>query len=257
MAKKKRRRSPNIPQSSAQPVAPASGTPKRKSQRERRRQRNTTLFVGAVVVVVAIVAVLVVINNTSQSAVAAPPPPSDLDAELVSGSILGSPDAPVVITEFSDFECPACKSFAESYKDRLIEEYIKDGQVQLAYKHFPLPQHEPGATWAATAAECAGDQGRFWDMHDYLFQEQGKQGPNTFTQGRLRSMGEALGLDSDQFNQCLSREEHAQKIQDDINEARQLFVNSTPSFFVNGQLVAVPTYDSVKAAIDAALAEAS
>lgn len=257
MAKKKRRRTPNIPQSSAQPVAPASGTSKRKSQRQRRRQRNTTLFLGAVVVVVAIVAVLLVMSNTSQSVVAAPPPPSDLDPELISGSAMGSPSAPVVLTEFSDFECPACKSFSESSKERLVEEYIKTGQVRLEYKHFPLPQHEPGATWAATAAECAGDQERFWDMHDYLFQEQGKQGPNTFTQGRLKSMGAALGLDSGQFDQCLSRQEHAQKIQDDISEARQLFVNSTPSFFVNGQLVAAPTYDNVRAAIDAALAEAS
>lgn len=212
------------------------------------------VWIAAGAIVVAIVA-LIVINNTTAATAGAPPPASDLPAELVNRAVKGDPAASVVVTEYSDFECPACKNFAEGLAKQLEEEYVKSGKILFEYKHFPLPQHEPGATWAANAAECAADQGRFWDMHDYLFQEQGKQGPNTFTQARLRNMAEELGLNTGQFNQCLSSQEHAQKIRDDVAEARQLFVNATPTIFVNGQRVDF-SYPAIKAVIDAELAKA-
>lgn len=253
----KKSKTPNIPSNSAQPAstsATKSAPAKRSTVRQRKQRRsNMWLWITATVIAVAVIA-LIVLNNQTQAKVAAPPATSDVPAELVSRTVKGSPDAKVVVTIFSDFECPACKSFAEGTELRLDDEYIKTGKILFEYKHFPLPQHEPSATAAANASECAADQGKFWEMHNYLFQEQGKQGEaNTFTQGRLRTMAEVMGLDTGKFNDCLSRQTHAKVVRDDVNEGRQLFVNATPTIFVNGQKVANPTYDGLKAAIEAAL----
>ncbi|MFZ2487497.1 MAG: DsbA family protein [Anaerolineae bacterium] len=258
MANKKKAKTPNIPRTTAQPSTSqvtANSAKPRQSARQRKQQRNLIwLLVAAALLTIGMVA-LIVINNRSQSQVSTPPVTSSLPAELVSGKTKGSPDAKVVVTQFSDFECPACKSFALSSEATLDEEYVKTGKVRFEYKHYPLPQHEPSATNAANAAECAADQGKFWEMHDYLFQEQGKQGTNTFSQIRLETMAKELGLNTSKFNSCLSNRTFAAQVQADVNEGRNLFVNATPTFFVNGQKVANPSLVDVKAAIDAALGQ--
>ena len=258
MANKKKAKSPNIPQSTAQPQTSqvtASTAKQRKSAKQRKQQQSQMwLLIAAAVVVVAIGA-LIILNNRSQAQVSTPPVTSSLPPELVARNVKGSPDAKVVVTEFSDFECPACKGFAEGAAKIIEEEYVKTGLVRFEYKHLPLPQHEPSATNAANAAECAADQGKFWEMHDYLFQEQGKQGANTFTQIRLKTMASELGLDTGEFEQCLSRQTHARRIQDNITESRQLRVNATPTIFVNGQRVPNPSLTDLRTAIDAALQE--
>lgn len=270
--KKKKDRTPNVPTGTApQQPAAASGSKgssstavastkpaaKRSSQRERQRRQNRMMLIGGGVIAVLVVAGLILLNSRGQAA-ATPPAASNLPAELVSGSTKGDPNAQVKVAVYSDFECPACKSFAESFGRQVDEQYVKTGKILFEYKHYPLPQHEPGATYAANAAECAADQGKFWEMHDYLFQEQGKQGAQTFTLGRLRSMGEALGLDTGNFNSCLSRQEFQEKITADTREARQLGVNATPTFFVNGQYVDLNTggFQALLNAIDAALSQA-
>ena len=184
---------------------------------------------------------------------AAPPVVNSLPSELVDRNFKGSPDARVVVTEFSDFECPACQGFAQGTAKIIEDEYIKTGLIRFEYKHLPLPQHEPSATNAALAAECAADQGMFWPMHDYLFQEQGKQGNTTFTQIRLRAMAGELGLNVSQFDQCFSRQTHIAKVRQDAAESRQLGVNATPTLFVNGQRIQSPTLTELRNAIDAAL----
>lgn len=253
MANKKKAKSPNIPPQpqTSQVTAPAGK--QRKSARQRKQQQSQMWLLLAAVVVVVVVGALIFFNNRSQAQVASPPAVNALPAELISRNVKGSPDATVVVTEFSDFECPACKSFATGTAKALEEEYIATGKVRFEYKHFPLPQHEPSATNAANAAECAADQGMFWPMHDYLFQEQGKQGSNTFTQIRLNAMAKELGLDTGEFEQCLNRRTHASTIQSHVNEARQLFVNATPTIYVNGQKVLNPSLTELRAAIDAAL----
>ncbi len=268
--KKKRDRVPNVPKdtgpqssttatnggstSQKSSTAAKSTEARRTSQRERKRQQQRMWMIIAALGAIAVVGALIFANSQSQAA-GTPPPATTLAPELISGSTKGAADAPVNVTVYSDFECPACKAFAESAGRQLDEEYVATGKVLFDYNHYPLPQYEPGATWAANAAECAAVQGKFWEMHDFLFQEQGKQGTNTFTQGRLRSMGEALGLDAGEFSDCLSREEFRQTIRDDVNQARQLGVNATPTIYVNGQQVLF-SYPEIKAAIDAALAQA-
>jgi protein-disulfide isomerase len=256
MANKKKAKSPSIPQSTAQTSqVTATSAKQRKSVKQRKQQRSQMYLLAAAAVVVVVIVALIFLNNRSQAQVSTPPVTSSLPAELVDRAIKGSPDAKVVITEFSDFECPACKGFAQGTAKIIEEEYVKTGLVRFEYKHLPLPQHEPSATNAALAAECAADQGMFWEMHDYLFQEQGKQGSNTFTQIRLRTMASELGLNASEFEQCLSRQTHARKVQDDVAESRQLRVNATPTIFVNGQRVLNPSLTDLRAAIDAALQE--
>lgn len=254
MANKKKAKSPNIPAAAPQTsqVTAPVGKPRR-SARQRKQQRSQIYLILAAVVVVIVIGALIVINNNSQAQVSTPPVTSTLPSELVARNVKGAADAKVVVTEFADFECPACKTFAQGTGKVIEEEYIKTGLVRYEYKHMPLPQHEPSASNAALASECAADQGKFWEMHDYLFQEQGKQGTNTFSQIRLKSMAAELGLNTSEFEQCLSRQVHAQAVQDDVAEARQLFVNSTPTIFVNGQRVANPSLTDLRAAIDAAL----
>lgn len=252
MTKKKKRRSPNVPDSSQPAAQPQSGS-KRISQRQRKRKQGQMWIWIAGGVAIVLVAVLIILNNTSRTTGA--PPDSSLPTELVSANTAGPADAKVVIQEFSDFQCPHCKTFAESTAGRIREDYVVPGLARFEFKYYPLPSFEPGATWAANAAACAGDQGKFWEMHDFLFQEQGTQGPNTFTQNRLRSMAEQLGLDTSQFDTCLSREEHRQEILDSSTLGRQLGVTGTPTVFVNGQRVN-SDYASIKAAIDAELQKA-
>lgn len=248
--KSKKSRTPNVQRVSTEPTGSRDAGGRRKSYREQKRRRSQLWLVVAAGVVVVAMAALILLNNRSQAA-GTPPESTVLPSELVNRATKGNPEAAVVVTEFSDFECPACKSFVEGAAKQLDEEYVKTGKILFEYKHYPLPQYEPGSSWAANAAECAADQGKFWEMHDYLFQEQRKQGPNTFTQARLRNMAEALGLDTGQFDSCFSRQDHAQTIRDNVAEARQLAVTGTPTIFVNGQRVASPSYAQIKAAIDA------
>lgn len=258
MAQKKAK-TPNIPQAKNRPqtsqvVAPAAKV--RRSARQRQQRRNQMWLLVAAGLVTLGILLLIYFTNRSQSQISTPPVVSGLPAELINRNTKGSADAKVVVTEFSDFECPACKSFATTTAKLLDEEYVKTGKIRFEYKHYPLPQHEPSATNAANAAECAADQGKFWDMHDYMFQEQGKSGSNTFTQIRLETMAKALGLNTGDFDRCLSRRSHADKVQANIGEANRLFINATPTIFVNGQKVANPTIDEMRKAIDAALASA-
>lgn len=276
--KKKRNRTPNVPRDlgptnpssstgaapvgSAKPGSSKAAQPAKRSgmsQRERKRRQQWIITAVVAVAAVALVALLIFLNNRERTQASSTPPASaNLPPELVNWSTKGKADAPVTVTVYSDFECPACKSFSQSVEKQIDEQYVLTGKVRFEYKHLPLPQHNPGANWAANAAECAADQGRFWDMHAYLFQEGGTALPNNFTQGRLRSMAAALGLDTEKFNTCLSREQFGDRVQADVREARQLNVNATPTIFVNGQRVDIATqgYQGVITAIEAALAAA-
>jgi protein-disulfide isomerase len=141
----------------------------------------------------------------------------------------GPADAPVTIVEFSDYQCPFCARVNPTL-DRVMQEYA--GKVRIVFRDFPLPTHAE-APKAAEAAHCAGEQGRYWEMHDRLFaNQQGLQVP------RLKEHAAALGLDTARFDQCLDSGRFASVVQTDIAAGRQLGVNSTPMLFINGRPVA-------------------
>jgi protein-disulfide isomerase len=148
-----------------------------------------------------------------------------------SDHVKGDPDAPVTIVEWSDFECPFCTRFYTETLGQIESEYIDTGKVRLVYKDFPLSFH-PQAQKAAEAAECAGDQGKYWEMHDLLF-ENGVQGGVA----GFKANAKTLGLDSGDFDACLDSGNKAAGVQADMALGGKSGIQGTPGFIVNGQLV--------------------
>ena len=165
-------------------------------------------------------------------------------------NILGDPDAPVTVQAWEDFRCPACAAFNQRVKPGLVDNYISSGKVKLEFRHFPLQQHEPGASLAAQASECAADQGRFWVYHDRVFQAT-SSGANAFLMERLIDYAGELDLDRDTFTSCLTNQEHMLTISESLQAARTAGHNSTPTVLVDGVRVDNPLdYGTVSAAID-------
>jgi len=141
---------------------------------------------------------------------------------------LGDPSAPVVIIEFSDFNCPYCKQSAQILKELITN---NPGKIQLYYRHA-IPIAKTDSFRAALAAECAGKQGYFWEMHDALFDS----APD-FSESRLLNIAKTLRLKESDFVACLSAEEFKDRIQEDFREAQKLGVQGTPTFFINGRMI--------------------
>ena len=142
---------------------------------------------------------------------------------------LGPEKAPVTILEFSDFQCPYCKTAVPTLK-RLSEKY--GDRVRLVYRHFPLPDIHPRAMEAALAASCAAEQGKFWPYHDVLFNNQQK-----LEKADLIRYGGEVGLSVGQFEKCMASPKAAAVVADDIAEARALGLSTTPTFFINGRVL--------------------
>jgi protein-disulfide isomerase len=138
----------------------------------------------------------------------------------------GPRDAPIQLVEYGDFECPYCgRAYFEVEKVRRA----LSGRLLFAYRHFPLARVHPRATLAAEAAEAAGAQGRFWEMHGLLFQNQPALEPTD-----LVADAAALGLDLDRFNDDLEEHRFLEKVRGDFMSGVRSGVNGTPTFFVNG-----------------------
>ena len=212
------------------------------------------LLIGGAAILVVIVVIAYVIANQPAAAVATDY--NEVPVEWIDRNSIGSPEAVVVLQGWEDFPCPACASWNQTVKPRLLDDYIKPGKVRLEYHYFPLSQHEPGASTSAQAAECAADQGAFWPMHDKLFAGQ-NSGAAAFSAERMITYAEDLGLDSRVFTQCLTGQEHFQAVQESLGQAMSLGLNSTPSLLINNQLVDNPMdYAAVSAEIDRLLAAA-
>jgi protein-disulfide isomerase len=165
---------------------------------------------------------------------------------------MGTADAPVVVVEYADFQCPYCQQFATGAERQLQKEYVDTGQVRFVLRHMAFIGDE--SLWAAAAAECANEQNRFWDYHDKLFAAQGAENSGVFNRQNLKRFAAELGLDAQQFNQCLDSDKYQAKVQQEMAEGERLGVRSTPSLFVNGQLIQNGSdYQVLQTAIEAAL----
>lgn len=172
--------------------------------------------------------------------------PPKVDVSVDDDPVLGAKDAMVTIIEFSDFECPYCRRVQPTLK-RLLKEY--EGQVRLVFRDFPLSIHK-SAQKAAEAAQCAGEQDKFWPYHDKLFEQ------TALAPSDLKKYASELALDVDQFTACLDAGKYAQEVADDMKDGQAVGVSSTPSFFINGQPLsgAVP-YERFQELVDAAIAQ--
>ncbi len=153
-------------------------------------------------------------------------------SSLGNGPTLGSSRAPVTIVEFADFQCSFCKKFWAETLPKLKETYIKKGQVRFIYRNFAILGKF--SEQAAQAAECAGEQGKFWEYHDSLF---ANQGGLAFTGSKLRQYVRQLKLDVRAFGQCLDASKYKKKVEGETAVAASLGARGTPTFFVNGQLM--------------------
>jgi protein-disulfide isomerase len=162
----------------------------------------------------------------------------------------GPLDAPVTIVEFTDYQCSFCARHNRETKGQLLRQY--EGKLRYVVRNFPLHSIHPLAQKAAEAAECAFDQGRFWEYSNLLYDR-----ASEFATEQLTAYAAELGLDTGRFAGCLDSGEKAQVVQKDVGEGRTYGVRSTPAFFVNGQLLlgAKPVVE-FQSAIDAALREA-
>lgn len=158
----------------------------------------------------------------------------------------GSAKAPVTIIEFSDFQCPYC-SRAVQVIEQIKKEYGQD-KIRLVFRDMPIPQHER-ARPASNAGHCANEQGKFWEMHNALFENQAK-----LSDSDLKEHAKTLGLDVAKFNECYDKKKFDSLIEKSLGEAEKLGLTATPSFLINGKLLqGAQPFEKFKERIDRAL----
>lgn len=197
-----------------------------------------------VVAVVAIGASIVYSNSVSNKA---------NEGITFEAHVKGNAESSVTLTEYSDFQCPACGQFF-SIVDELMKE--RGEHIRFEYKHFPLTSIHPFAVPAAKAAEAAGQQGKFFEMHDKLFENQQVWSAGANPQTYFSSYAEEIGLDMALFKTHMKASVINDKIADEFKEARELGLTGTPSFFLNGERMQFSTYqdfmDQITSAINPA-----
>ena len=167
--------------------------------------------------------------------------------------VLGRADAPVLIREYGDFQCPSCGAFARLIEPQIRAAYIDTGKVRLEWHDFAWIGAE--SRDAANAARCAGDQGKFWEYHDLLYRSQSGENQGAFSKDRLKSFGAGLGLVAATFGACVDGGNHQGAVQADIADVSSKGFNGTPTFVIGTQrIVGAQPFEVFQAAIEAALA---
>jgi protein-disulfide isomerase len=151
------------------------------------------------------------------------------------GYLKGSPDAPVEITEFADYQCPFCQTFATLQMPTIEERLINTGRLRWRYRDFPLQQHS-FSRLAAHSAACADEQGKYWEQHGRIYEGQAEWAAARDAGPVFRRYAQANGLDLGRYDACMKAGKYAGRIQASVNEGIQLGVNSTPTLLVGGRL---------------------
>jgi protein-disulfide isomerase len=170
--------------------------------------------------------------------------------------IRGAASAPVWLVEVSDFQCPFCKQWHDESFAKLDAEYVKTGKVRMAYLNFPLSRIHPNAQAAAEAAMCAGVQGKFWELHESLFETQKRWAELKSPMAVFDSLARAAGVDQKRWSSCMTTHATAKIIAADRDRSGRAGVESTPTFFVGDRALAgAYPVDTFRVAIDQALAK--
>lgn len=185
------------------------------------------------------------------------------DAGQARPYVYGKADAPVAISEFADFECPACAQFATLTAPDVKKRLADEGLVSIRFYDFPLEQHR-NSVLASLSAACADEQNKFWEMHDRIFMEQdrwaSRQGESDAAANRragrlFAEYARAIGLDEPAWRQCVEEQRHLDRIRANRQLGIQRQIRSTPTFIVGNQMVAgAQSYDALKRLVDAAMA---
>jgi len=237
-----------------------------------RPNRRTVVLPALLAVVAALVAVVVGTSSADEETSAEPPVagvrtdapapvPSDDPLLTVTRREAGDPlakgavDAPVVIVEYSDFQCPFCGRFARETAPVLEREYVRKGLVRIEWRDFPYLG--PESTLAAHAARAAAAQDRFWQFHDAMYADQAAPNSGRITEDRLVEVAREVGLDVDGFRRDLASGSSADAVQADFTEGQSIGVTGTPAFLVNGRpVMGAQPVEVFRELIDQGLAEA-
>lgn len=144
--------------------------------------------------------------------------------------VKGDIDAPVTLIEFADFQCPFCGRFARQTAPIIESEYIGTGKVNMVFKHLALRGSDSIST--SIASQCAGDQGKFWEYHDILYENQGAENSGWASRDNLKRFASDIGLDRASFDSCLDSNKYSKLVQEDTQLARDLGLTGTPTFVV-------------------------
>ncbi len=225
--------------------------------RDRQRQRMRLLLYAGIAAV-AVAAILIVVNLRNDDE---PTAVIDFEGIPTTGTTLGNPDAPVTLVEYADYQCPWCGVLAREDFPRIVDEYVRTGQVKIEFRAHPflgtadLTSPDNESVQAAVAAACALDQGKFWEYNHALFEHQNGENDGAFSRANLNAIAEEVGLDMTTFNTCMDEQTHLDDVLATLDENRANGVTSTPTLEINGVRVGYTQdgFDRIKTQIDAAL----
>lgn len=166
-----------------------------------------------------------------------------------SSHMTGKKDAKVTIVEFGDYECPACGA-AYPITKQLLSNYQGNDNVNFVFRNFPLTTIHPNAEIGAEAAEAAAEQGKFWEMHDLLYEKQTEWAESTDPMSKFVGYAQQLGLDVNKFQQEVNDRKFSDIIKADEDDGNGLGVNATPTFYINGEKMDTYQYDALKSKVD-------
>ncbi|MBC7879512.1 MAG: DsbA family protein [Anaerolineales bacterium] len=233
----------------------------RREQIRRKEMRGRIISISFISIVAILIAFLFIYPNFKP--VGEIFTPEAISRPDVKFNAAGNPDAPIKLEEYSDFQCPFCRRFFEDTEAKLLETYVADGTVYFVYHSFG-EFIGPESAGSAEAAYCAGDQEKFWEMHDTIFANQAGENQGAFTDRRLKAFAENIELDMSQFNSCFDGGDYKDLIAQDAKDALAADIQATPSFImsyaVNGEvktklIEGAQPYDVFKQEIEAALLE--
>lgn len=166
----------------------------------------------------------------------------------------GNANAPLTIVEFADFRCPFCERFYNDAEKGIINDYVNTGKAKLYFRSYAFLG--PASTDAHMAGECANEQGKFWQFHDWMYNNQAPENDTEYySKANLIKYAANLGLNRSSFATCLNSDKYAAQIQQDLQDGQQAGVQGTPTIFINGHaLVGAQPYSAVKSAIEQVLA---
>jgi protein-disulfide isomerase len=208
----------------------------RKQREQQKRRTRIMVILGIVIFAVLIVsAVALPVIKANMAPLGTIQVPAQNPRPLANGLSMGDPAAPVIVEEYSDFQCPYCKQFSTDYEPAIVNDFITSGKVYFKYIPFHLIGAESDA--AAQAAYCAGDQNKFWEYHDILFANQTGENIGDFSDRRLTAFAEKLGLNMADFNSCYKSGKYLKQLKLNNDAGTLAKVDGTPSFYVNGKKV--------------------
>jgi protein-disulfide isomerase len=183
-------------------------------------------------------------DNTAELKV----PPTSYTAELTDGETMGAASAPVVLQLYSDFQCPACKTFVTQLLPSLVNDFVRPGTLRIEAKDIDfIGRGQPNESLEiAAGAACAAEQDRYWQFHDYAFWNQGRENAGDHDTAWIARIADAAGVEITAWNACLARSDVRPPIDAQTTTAAAAGITSTPTLLVNGQkLVGVPKYDDL------------